>query len=99
MKTDLDLESQDARGWRYFSDIFMISALNNDGLEEIREYLLKNARPAPWMYDETEWCNDTPESLIVQAVKAKVLDYCSHEVPYKIQCEMEMFDIEADGNS
>ena len=34
--------------------IFMISALKNDGVDDVKSYLASRVRPGMWMYDEEQ---------------------------------------------
>ncbi|KAL3272428.1 hypothetical protein HHI36_013910 [Cryptolaemus montrouzieri] len=48
---ELDEDEVDiVRGWPFFNEIFMISALTGSGIEELRNYLIDQAKPAPWMF-------------------------------------------------
>ena len=41
-------------GWPGFEEVFTISALHGDGIDDLREYLLQNAKPSHglWKYDQ-----------------------------------------------
>ncbi|KAI8429021.1 hypothetical protein MSG28_007597 [Choristoneura fumiferana] len=80
------------RGYSHFSDIFLVSALNGDGVKDIKEYLLSNAKPAFLQYAPDEWTDQTPESLIVEAVRAKFMDFLAQELPYNLKTELEYYE-------
>ncbi|XP_059059820.1 GTPase Era, mitochondrial [Achroia grisella] len=82
------------RGFANFSDVFLVSALNGDGVKEIKDYLIGNAKPASLHYSPTDWTDQTPESLIEDAVRAKFLDFLSQEIPYSLKTQLEYYDDE-----
>ncbi|XP_077302064.1 GTPase Era, mitochondrial-like [Arctopsyche grandis] len=79
-------------GFGGFSDVFMISALEGDGLNSIKEYLMKNAKPGKWLYPESDWTNQSQETLILEAIRAKFLDFLPQEIPYQLKTELEHLD-------
>lgn len=81
-----------------FDDIFMISALNGDGVDDLRNYLLDSARVSNWKYDEKHYSNQPAKVIIEQTVRAKLMDILSHEMPYKIKIITEHFDLSDDGS-
>ncbi|KAM3962359.1 GTPase Era, mitochondrial [Aphomia sociella] len=80
------------RGYSHFSDVFLVSALNGDGVKEIKDYIIGNAKPASLHYSPTDWTDQTPESLIEEAVRAKFLDFLSQELPYNLKIQLEYYD-------
>ncbi|XP_047986254.1 GTPase Era, mitochondrial [Leguminivora glycinivorella] len=80
------------RGYSHFSDIFLVSALNGDGVKDIKDYLISNAKPASLHYSPEEWTDQTPESLIEEAVRAKFLDFLAQELPYNLKIELEYYE-------
>ncbi|XP_012275132.1 GTPase Era, mitochondrial isoform X2 [Orussus abietinus] len=85
-------------GWPHFKDIFMVSALTGDGVEDLRTYFLDCAKPRNWDYERHIFSNQSFEDLIVQTVKAKLLDSLPNELPYILKPEMEHFTIRPDGS-
>ncbi|XP_034942217.1 GTPase Era [Chelonus insularis] len=75
-----------------FSDYFMISALKDDGIDDLREYFFNLAIPRKkWSYQENEICSDPPQVLIRRAVRAKLMDELPNEIPYDLKIEIEHF--------
>ncbi|CAD0198227.1 unnamed protein product [Chrysodeixis includens] len=85
-------DEKHVKGYSKFSDVFLISALNGDGVQDIKEYLITNAKTANFQYSPSEWSDQTPESLIEEAVRAKFLDFLSHEIPYKLNVQLEYYE-------
>lgn len=87
----------DVKVWPHFQEIFMISALNGDGVDDIKHYLIRESKYKPWMYPSTEWTNQSPEEIIVNTAKATLLDFLPQEIPYKLRTEMEFFSTSDEG--
>ncbi|KAF2879015.1 hypothetical protein ILUMI_27156 [Ignelater luminosus] len=97
MKKKLELnECDNNHGWPYFKEVFMISALTGSGLGEVKDYLIKTAKPGKWMFPGDVWSNQTPEIIIVDTVKATLLDFLPQEIPYKMEPILELYEISED---
>lgn len=46
----------------------------------------------PWEYMQGEYTDQPAENLIVDNVRAVLLDYLPEEIPYNLKVEMEYFD-------
>lgn len=84
-------------GWPQFKEIFMVSALTGDGIEDIKNYLVNNAKPSEWMYPANQWTESTFDDIIVRTVQATLLDFLPQEIPYKLKTQMELFEISDTG--
>ncbi|KAJ8922984.1 hypothetical protein NQ315_001532 [Exocentrus adspersus] len=93
----LKKENESVRGWPNFSEIFMISALTGDGLSQIKDYLINQAKPGKWMFPEQVWTDQSHEQIITNSVKGKLLDFLPQEIPYNLTPELEYFDIDKKG--
>lgn len=62
---------------------FMISALEDDGVIDLKNYLITKAKPGRWILPEehplTDW---TVEERVEEMVLEKLLENCHDEVPY-----------------
>ncbi|CAH1997401.1 unnamed protein product [Acanthoscelides obtectus] len=87
-------EGSDMKGWPYFQDIFMVSALTGDGLEDVRNYLISKAQPGEWLFPEQVWTDQSTETIITNTVKAKLLDFIPQEIPYNLKPCMEYFNVD-----
>lgn len=83
--------------WSHFSEVFMVSALSNEGVDRIKEYLLHQAKPGAWMFRNDQFTDMSPEKVILETVQSRVLEYLPREVPYNISTEMEYFEVRPDG--
>ncbi|XP_059480897.1 GTPase Era, mitochondrial [Neocloeon triangulifer] len=84
-------DSESKRGWRKFSDIFMVSALSGEGVGDIKEYMLMNAKQSPWKFDPAMFTDQEGKQLVDEAVREKLLDNLPQEVPYQVLVETEFF--------
>lgn len=83
--------------WPNFSRIFMISALKNDGVKDIKDFLLQSARPSEWMYPFEMVTDQNPHELATLIVREKILNHLSREVPYNVEAKVAMWDLDAAG--
>ncbi len=94
----LDLASRlDAEG--IFSDIFMISALNGDGVPDLRAALVARMPPGPWLYPEDQ-LTDLPMRLLAgELVREQVFIQLRQELPYASAVEVEAWEEFDDGSA
>lgn len=88
---------QNQKGWPNFSEVFMVSALLGDGMNDIKDYLLHISEPSPWLYPVSEFTDQPSETVIVNTVRSKLLDHLPQELPYNLDTAIEYFDVGADG--
>ncbi|XP_062559737.1 GTPase Era, mitochondrial [Armigeres subalbatus] len=81
-----------AEVWPHFTEIFMVSAVTGDGLKEVMNFIYSHAKSGPWEHLASETTDQTPEQLIVQSVRARLLDYLPQEIPYGLITELEFFE-------
>lgn len=72
-----------------FSDIFMVSALTGDGIDDLKKYLLDSAKEKDWEYKEDTYTDQPLERLIEQMVRAQLMDLLPREMPYKVKIRIE----------
>lgn len=80
-------------GWPNFTEIFMVSAMTGDGLREVMSFIHANSKQQPWEHLPDEHTDQTPEQLIVQSVRARLLDFMPQEIPYLLQTELEYYEV------
>nr|XP_018900236.1 PREDICTED: GTPase Era, mitochondrial [Bemisia tabaci] len=79
-------------GFSGFKEIFMISALDGDGVDDLRNYLLSQAKPRPWIFSSDTFTDKDPKMLIEESVRSHLLDCLPNEMPYKIDVELEYLE-------
>ncbi|XP_022916981.2 GTPase Era, mitochondrial [Onthophagus taurus] len=95
-KEEIKNES-DHKGWRFFTEIFMVSSLTGDGLVDIKNFLSLQAKPGKWLFPEEEFTDQPPETIIINTVKATLLNFLPQEMPYLLKVELEHFEMNPDG--
>lgn len=91
-KVDDSGVQSDHIGYSQFSNVFMVSALTGDGLEDVMNYIYTFAKPNRWEYPAQTFTDQSNEDIIVESVRARLLDYLPQEIPYLLKSEMEFFD-------
>lgn len=80
-----------------FEQIFMISALNGDGVADLSAYLAKEAEEGPWHFPEDQ-LSDLPQRLLAAEVLREKLFLVLHqELPYALTVETETWENFDDG--
>lgn len=69
---------------RDFSQVFMVSSMYNDGVEELREYLLKVAPDGDWLFPEDETTDQSIETYVSEITREHVYDLLHQELPYVV---------------
>lgn len=80
-----------------FKEIFMISALKNDGVSEMLKSLAAVMPESPYLYDATD-ASDVPDNLyLAELTREKIYKYIHQELPYHINVVTEHVDVDEDG--
>ncbi len=70
-----------------FERVFMISALNTNGVEDFKSYLAAVVPPGPWHYPEDD-ISDTPMRLLAAEItRERIYRLLHDELPYAISVE------------
>ena len=81
-----------------FDRIFMISALNGDGVRDLRDHLVSILPPGPWLYPEDQ-LSDIPQRLLAAEVtREKAFLLLHEELPYALTVETESWQERKDGS-
>ncbi|MFQ6760345.1 MAG: GTPase Era [Alphaproteobacteria bacterium] len=80
-----------------FNEIFMISALKNDGINEMLNALAAAMPASPYLFDAAD-AVDVPDNLyLAELTREKIYKYIHAELPYHINVVTEKVDVDADG--
>lgn len=80
-----------------FREIFMISALKNDGIKQMLESLSHVMPESPYLF-ETHDAVDVPDMLyLAELTREKVYKYIHQELPYHINVVTEKVDTDSEG--
>lgn len=80
-------------GWPNFSEVFMVSSLTGDGMDGVRKFLMRYGKSKQWEYSSGECTDQTPETMIVQSVRARLMNATPQEVPYLLKFELEYYSV------
>ncbi len=79
--------AQDLNAKTRFDATFMISALNKNGIDDLKAYLAKTAPEGPWHYPEDE-ISDAPMRLLASEItREKIYHRLHQELPYEATVE------------
>lgn len=68
-----------------------------DGIDDVKNYLLSQAKPGKWLYPGNVWTDQNAELVILNTVKAALLNQMPQEVPYKLEPVIEYFNVDENG--
>jgi len=72
--------------------VFMISALKKDGIQDIKNYWVKNLPEGPWLFPEDQ-LSDLPERLLAAEITREELFHRLHEeLPYSLWVETDSWE-------
>ena len=78
-------------------EIFMISALKNDGVDEMLRVLATVMPAGPYLFDPHD-STDVPDNLyLAELTREKIYKYIHQELPYHINVMTERVDVDNDG--
>ena len=78
-------------------EIFMISALKNDGVKQMLDALACVMPPSPYLFDAHD-ASDVPDNLYLsELTREKIYKYIHQELPYHINVVTEHVDVDDDG--
>ena len=81
-------------GWPGFKEVFTISALNGDGVPDLKDYLLESVKPGKWRYPEgLEYDGDTKQ-IVLNIIKSRFLEHLPNVIPYKLVPEIQMWEMD-----
>lgn len=93
MQRPVKYKNEKPAGWPYFSEVFMVSSLTGDGFKEINHHLSGQSLEKTWEFPDYQFTDQKPEDMIIENVRATLLDFLPEEVPYQLRCEMEYFEV------
>ena len=80
-----------------FKEIFMISALKNDGIQQMLNSLADVMPQSPYLFDTADAC-DVPDMLYLsELTREKIYKYIHQELPYHINVVTEKVDTDDEG--
>lgn len=71
--------------------VFMISALNSDGIEDIKVFLKDSAPQSPWLFEKDKPTDAPLKFRLSEITREKIFNHLDKELPYSIYVETEVF--------
>jgi GTP-binding protein Era len=87
----LDLTAQMNAAFPY-KDTFMISAIKDSGVEDIRKYLAANLPEGVWLFPEDQMSDMPMRMLAAEITREKIFQQLHEELPYAIFVETEAWE-------
>ena len=81
-----------------FIDTFMISALDGDGVADLRDFIAARMPPGPWHYPEDQLSDMPLRLLAAEVTREKLFLRLHQELPYGLTVETENWDERKDGS-
>ena len=81
-----------------YSDIFMISALTGDGVDDLAAFLADTVPEGPWLYPEDQIADVPMRLLAAEITREKIFIQLHHELPYAATVETETWTEQKDGS-
>jgi len=81
-----------------FKKVFMISAKKGHGVEDLKNYLIKNAPAGEWMYPEDEITDVPLKFMASEITREKLFKNLQEELPYSIDVETESWETFKNGD-
>jgi GTP-binding protein Era len=72
-----------------FQQIFMISALNHKGVEDLKNHFINNTKEGEWHYDEDEITDRSIKQLAEDVTMEQLYKLLNEEIPYSLKVETE----------
>jgi len=82
-----------------FDETFMISALNGDGVADLRKALARRMKPSPWLYPEDQLSDAPLRLLAAEITREKIYERLHDELPYQSTVETESWTNQKDGSA
>ncbi|MCK0128617.1 GTPase Era [Erythrobacter sp. F6033] len=81
-----------------FDEVFFISALSGDGVDEMKEALAKAMPDGPWMYPEDQVSDASERLLAAEITREQVYAQLHEELPYDAAIRPESYTQRPDGS-
>lgn len=75
-----------------FKNIFLISALNGDGVDKLFDYFMATALPKPWLFDEDDFTDAPLHFMVSEIVREKIIFNTHQEVPYNVYVQTDHWE-------
>ncbi|HUH22789.1 MAG TPA: GTPase Era, partial [Brevundimonas sp.] len=80
-----------------YEEVYMISALSGDGVDDLKKRLARSMPAGPWLYPEDQSADVPVRVLAAEITREKVYLRVHEELPYSAAVETTAFEEKADG--
>lgn len=87
---------ENASGWPGFEAVYMISAIDGNGVDEIKDHLFRSAVPRDWQYPSNKITNVSPKEMCHDAVFEQLLEHLPDNVPYQMKLKLSSWEEDPD---
>jgi GTP-binding protein Era len=84
---------------RFYTDVFMISAKNGDGVEDLARTLAERAPEGPWLFPEDQIVDAPARVLAAEITREKAMLRLHDEIPYELIVETDAWEERKDGSA
>jgi GTP-binding protein Era len=91
--------AQSLDGEGLFTHVFMISALDGDGVEDLKRHLAAAAPEGPWLYPEDQLAEMPERLLAAEITREQLFMQLRQELPYSLTVETEKWEDRKDGSA
>ncbi len=81
-----------------FDAVFMISARDGDGVDDLHDWMVAQARPGAWNYDPDQLIDASSAFAACEITREKLLLRLHQELPYRLTVETEEWSDAPDGS-
>jgi GTP-binding protein Era len=78
--------------YNVFNQIFMISAIKSDGVEDLKKYFAEKSNTGPWLYPEDDITTAPKRFLATEIVREQLFLRLDQELPYNVAVETEKWE-------
>ncbi|WP_372930452.1 GTPase Era [Methyloceanibacter sp.] len=97
-KPDLLRLTSDLLALKTFADVFMVSALTGDGVEDLKTYFAKTVPESPWLFPEDQLSDASLRQTAAEITREKLFLRLHEELPYALTVETAQWKELKDGN-
>jgi GTP-binding protein Era len=72
---------------KHFEEVFMISALTGDGIDDLKAYLARSVPEGPWLYPEDQLTDASLRQTAAEITREKLFLRLHEELPYTLTVE------------
>jgi GTP-binding protein Era len=80
-------------------EVFMISAVQGDGVPDLKSALAQAMPEGPWLYPEDEVSDATDRMVAAELTREQIVNRLHQELPYSTAIETETWDDRPDGST